>query len=169
MAQILVVGGGTAGIGAAIAAGRMGGRVTLVEATGALGGVMATCPGMPWGGGWPAGAPIGGLMTELTDRLAAMDPPAAEVRPCTLANFGPEILYDPDMAALLLAEMLAEAGVVHLPGTLVTEVERVEERIVSVQGVDRQGAFTLRPDILLATVAVFAGVAVLIRKRKAQA
>lgn len=36
-------------------------------------------------------------------------------------------------------------------------------------GLEQFVAFTLRPDILLGTIAVFAGIAVLIRKRKAQA
>ena len=49
--DVLVIGGGTAGFGAAIAAGRQGLRVTLLEATTKIGGVMAFCPGMPWCGG----------------------------------------------------------------------------------------------------------------------
>ena len=46
-ADVLVIGGGTAGFGAAIAAGRQGLDVTLLEATSKIGGVMAFCPGMP--------------------------------------------------------------------------------------------------------------------------
>ena len=97
---MLVAGGGTAGFGAAIAAARQGLRVTLLESTSKIGGVMAFCPGMPWGGAYPADRIIGGLIEELTDRLRAMDPPAAEKRPCTLENFGPEIIYDHDIATL---------------------------------------------------------------------
>ena len=51
--DVLVIGGGTAGFGAAVAAGRQGLDVTLLEATSKIGGVMAFCPGMPWGGGYP--------------------------------------------------------------------------------------------------------------------
>ena len=75
--DVLVVGGGTAGFGAAVAAGRQGLHVILLEASSKIGGVMAFCPGMPWGGGYPDDRIIGGLLQELTDRLAAMDPPAA--------------------------------------------------------------------------------------------
>ena len=74
--DVLVIGGGL--------------RVTLLEATTKIGGVMAYCPGMPWGGAYPMDAIVGGLIEELTNRLAAMDPPAAEKRPCTLQHFGPE-------------------------------------------------------------------------------
>jgi choline dehydrogenase-like flavoprotein len=109
--DLLVIGGGTAGFGAAVAAGRLGLDVTLVEASSKIGGVMAFCPGMPWGGGYPNDRIIGGLIEELSSRLAALDPPAAEKRPCTLENFGPEILYDPDIASLTMFDMLAEAGV----------------------------------------------------------
>jgi len=59
--DVLVVGGGTAGFGAAIAAARQGLRVSLIEATSKVGGVMAFCPGMPWGGGYPVGRSIGGI------------------------------------------------------------------------------------------------------------
>lgn len=72
---------------------------------------MAFCPGMPWGGGYPTGQIIGGLIEELTERLIAMDPPAAETRPCMLENFGPEIIYDHDIATLTMFEMLEEASV----------------------------------------------------------
>ncbi|MCF8154765.1 MAG: FAD-dependent oxidoreductase, partial [Rhodoferax sp.] len=75
--DVLVVGAGTAGFGAAIAAARAGLSVHLIEAGTKVGGVMAFCPGMPWGGGYPLGRSIGGIFSELTERLLAMAPPAA--------------------------------------------------------------------------------------------
>ena len=75
--DLLVTGGGTAGFGAAVSAARQGLTVRLVEAGDRLGGVMAFCPGMPWGGGFPCDTSIGGIFDELTDRLASMTPPAA--------------------------------------------------------------------------------------------
>ena len=113
--DLAVIGGGTAGFGAAVTAARQGLEVCLVEAGARIGGVMAFCPGMPWGGGYPCGTSIGGVMEELTDRLRALDPPAAEIRPSTLENFGPEIVYDPDMAQIAMFEMLEEAGMAVLP------------------------------------------------------
>ena len=109
--DVLVVGGGTAGFGAAIAAGRKGLSVLLLEASPKIGGVMAFCPGMPWGAAYPAGVSIGGIMEELTERLASMSPPAAEIRACTLENFGPEIQYDHELATLTMFQMLEDAGV----------------------------------------------------------
>ena len=73
--DVLVVGGGTAGFGAAVAAGRLGLDVILIEATSKIGGVMAFCPGMPWGAAYPNDKIIGGLLEELTNQLETMDPP----------------------------------------------------------------------------------------------
>lgn len=147
--DVLVIGGGTAGFGAAVAAGRGGLRVTLIEATSKVGGVMAFCPGMPWGGGYPVDRIIGGLLEELTVRLERMDPPAAEKRPCTLANFGPEIIYDHDIATLTMFEMLQEAGVrTRLNATAIAP--RMDgSTIQSIQCCDRNGLFTVIPKIVI--------------------
>lgn len=147
--DVLVVGGGTAGFGAAVAAGRQGLRVLLIEASAKIGGVMAFCPGMPWGAAYPVGVMIGGIMEELTDRLAAMTPPAAERRPCTLENFGPEIQYDHDIATLTMFEMLEEAGVeVRLNAAAIAPVMD-GQRIASVTCFDRRGPFDVSARVVL--------------------
>lgn len=147
--DVLVIGGGTAGFGAAVAAGRQGLRVTLLEATSKIGGVMAFCPGMPWGGGYPMDQIIGGLIEELTLRLAKMDPPAAEKRPCTLENFGPEIIYDHDIATLTMFEMLEEAGVRIRLGAMALEPQMLGNRIERVSCCDRNGPFTIDAKIVI--------------------
>ena len=147
--DVLVVGGGTAGFGAAIAAARQGLRVMLLEATPKIGGVMAFCPGMPWGGGCPQDQIIGGVLAELTTRLMAMDPPAAEKRPCTLENFGPEIIYDHDLATLTMFEMLEEEGVDTRLGTIATAPQMQGNRISHVECCDRNGPFRVTPKMVI--------------------
>lgn len=147
--DVLVVGGGTAGFGAAIAAGRQGLRVTLLEATTKIGGVMAFCPGMPWGGGYPVDRSIGGVFQELTDRLAAMDPPAAEKRKSTLENFGPEVIYDHDVATLTIFDMLEDAGVRVRLGAIALAPRMEGRSITSVACCDRTGPFTVHPGIVI--------------------
>ncbi|TCK99751.1 FAD dependent oxidoreductase [Shimia isoporae] len=147
--EVLVIGGGTAGFGAAIAAAREGLQVTLLEATSKIGGVMAFCPGMPWGGAYPMDQIIGGIIEELTDRLISMDPPAAEKRACTLDNFGPEIIYDHDMATLTMFEMLEEAGVRVRLGTIALEPDMDGTKIASVSCCDRHGPFVIQPKIVI--------------------
>jgi flavin-dependent dehydrogenase len=148
-ADVLVIGGGPAGFGAAVAAGHLGLDVLLIEATAKIGGVMAFCHGMPWGAAYPADVMIGGLMAELTDRLMAMQPPAAEKRPCTLENFGPEIQYDHDQATITMFEMLDEAGVrVRLNATALDPV-MAGDHIVAVTCCDRHGVLDVRPTIVI--------------------
>jgi thioredoxin reductase len=48
-ADVVVIGGGPAGLGAAMAASRQGLKVSLLESGSSIGGIMATCPGMPIG------------------------------------------------------------------------------------------------------------------------
>ncbi|WP_085310996.1 FAD-dependent oxidoreductase [Planktotalea arctica] len=147
--DVLVVGGGTSGFAAALAAARAGGTVRLIEAGSKIGGVMAFCPGMPWGGGYPQGKNIGGIFGELTDRLAQMAPPAAEVRPCTLANFGFEVHYDHEIATLAMFEMLDEAGVTLHLNTFANEPVMKEARINSVTAHDRRGPLTIKPKVVI--------------------
>ena len=147
--DVLVVGGGTAGFGAAVAAGREGLSVMMIEAGPKIGGVMAFCPGMPWGAAYPCDRSIGGLMAELTDRLAAMSPPAAEKRPCTLENFGPEIQYDHDIATVTMFEMLQEAGVDLRLNTTAISPLMDGRRIAEVEIYDRHGAHQVSPKIVI--------------------
>ncbi len=148
-AVVLVIGGGTAGFGAAVAAGRHGLNVILLEATSKVGGVMAFCPGMPWGAAYPADKIIGGLMGELTERLENMNPPAAEKRPCTLANFGPEIVYDHDIATLTMFDMLEHAGVKVRLNTSAIEPTMENQYIKTVSCFDRNGPFTVTAAIVI--------------------
>ena len=147
--DLAVIGGGTAGFGAAVTAARQGLEVCLVEAGARIGGVMAFCPGMPWGGGYPCGTFIGGVMEELTDRLRALDPPAAEIRPSTLENFGPEIVYDPDMAQIAMFGMLEEAGVECHLNTLAQRPVMDGARIARIDCANRHGCFALTPRLVV--------------------
>ncbi len=147
--DVLVIGGGTAGFGAAVAAGRQGLDVILLEATSKVGGVMAFCPGMPWGAAYPVDQIIGGLMVELTHRLETLDPPAAEKRPCTLENFGPEIIYDHDIATLTMFEMLEEAGVKIRLNASALAPKMDQTGITEVTCFDRNGQFNVKPKIVI--------------------
>ncbi|MFM7028319.1 MAG: FAD-dependent oxidoreductase [Chakrabartia sp.] len=148
-ADVLVIGGGTAGFGAALAAARQGARVRLVEATSKIGGVMAFCPGMPWGGGFPTGRSIGGIFGELTDQLCAMQPPMAEIRPSTLENFGHEVIYDHEAAVFAMFQMLEDAGVdVHL-NCFVGAPQLEGTRICHLDCTDRQGPMRITADMVI--------------------
>jgi FAD dependent oxidoreductase len=107
--DVLVVGGGIAGIMAALAAGRSGARTLLVERFGSLGGTgtaaMMSLFYVPY-------AASRGLVRELFDRLIARGG----------AIPGEFVVYDAEMYKVTALEMLAEAGVEVLLHTLVSDV-----------------------------------------------
>jgi hypothetical protein len=97
--DVLVCGGGPAGIGAALAAARAGASVQLIEVAGCLGGV------------WTAG-----LLTKILDsenKTGIMAELLAEfaARGSGVARDSSGTVYDPEIAKLVLEERLVEAGV----------------------------------------------------------
>ena len=138
-ADVVVFGAGPAGIAAAVTAARESLRVTLVEVQDRIGGVMASCPGMMLGSGYPCGTSVGGFFEEFVGRLYDNDPPLAERRSCGLANFGDEVVYDTEHAISLLYDLLSEAGVRlvvnHMPHKVVVSDGRVDRvEVVTTQG-----------------------------------
>lgn len=107
-ADVLVVGGGIAGVMAAIAAGRSDARTLLVERFGSLGGTgtaaMMNLFYVPY-------AASRGLVRELFDRLIARGG----------AIPGEFVVYDPELYKVTALDMLAEVGVQVLLHTLVSD------------------------------------------------
>jgi len=147
--DVLVIGGGPAGFGAALAAARQGLNVYLLEATDKLGGVMASCPGMPIGDAYPKDKPMGGILEEYLDCLYKKDPPAAEKRKCHLAAFGPEVHYDYAIAQLTLFQMIEEAGVNLLLNATAIEPIMDGNKVKGVIYYDRTGKHTIYAKILI--------------------
>jgi hypothetical protein len=77
--DVLVCGGGPAGLGAAAAAARAGARTLLVERYGFFGGVAAFCPGMPMNQMLPDGRSRGAVHDLFIDRLKFYGPRAAAI------------------------------------------------------------------------------------------
>ncbi len=112
--DVLVVGGGTAGAFAAIAAARQGAKVTLLEAGGVLGGVGT-------GGGihvYYHGI-VGGIQDEVDRRVD-------EMTPLFNGKFG-VAGFNHEVKKLVLLQMCLEAGVNVVFGTIATGVEVVED------------------------------------------
>ncbi len=71
--DVLVCGGGPAGVGAAVSAARQGASVLLIEKQGCLGGVATNCLVGVWLGSFSRDGQfpvIGGIFSEIVDRLA---------------------------------------------------------------------------------------------------
>lgn len=97
--DVIVCGGGPAGVCAAISAARSGLKTALVEAMGCIGGIW-TAGAMPW--------VIdchnkGGIMKEISDRIIALGQGAKKR--------GNALIADVEALKLLLEEMCREAGV----------------------------------------------------------
>jgi len=147
--DVLVIGGGPAGFGAAVAASRQGLKVCLLESGPVIGGIMATCPGMPIGAAYPNGMSIGGILDEYLKRLYKMNPPAAEKRKCRLAEFGPEVFYDHEIAIYTLFEMLQEAGVQLLLNATALEPILDDNRVTGVIYYDKSGKKAISSRVLI--------------------
>ncbi|MDR2135393.1 MAG: FAD-dependent oxidoreductase [Treponema sp.] len=127
-ADIVVVGGGPAGVGAAIAASREGARVILVERMFCLGGMMT--------GGLVGKIAIShrnrGIAAELLERLD-------RYQGTSFVQSRPETPIDPELAKLLLDKMVIdEAGVDVRFGTTLTQVvkEGRQAKAVIVSGLN---------------------------------
>jgi hypothetical protein len=99
--DVVVCGGGPAGIAAAILAARQGARTRLIELHGCLGGVWTT-GSLSW---IIDSANKPGLMAEITSRLDDRDARRTRVKG------GKNYAYDVEEMKLLLDEMCEEAGV----------------------------------------------------------
>lgn len=126
--QVLVCGGGPAGVAAALAAARAGARTRLIEVAGCLGGV------------WTAG-----LLTKILDAegktgimreiLAAM-----VERGDTVAKDTSGTVYDPELMKLLLEELCVAAGVqIQLHTRLVGAVTDAARRVVAIVTESKSG------------------------------
>jgi len=98
--DVIVGGGGPAGIAAALAAARSGSRVLLIEANGCLGGV--------WTAGllcWILDADKPGIMKELFERIDALGAKSNR------RGSNKAWCYDPEMMKWLLEDLAMEAGI----------------------------------------------------------
>jgi hypothetical protein len=142
--DVLVVGGGSAGCTAAVAAARQGAQVGLVERMPFLGGtgtaVLDTfygfyCPGPT------ARKVVGGIPDEVVARLEAAG--AALRRPNTYGA-GTGITYDPERLKTVWEAMAGEAGVRLLLHSLVLDAVVADGRIVGAIVANKAGLFEIR-------------------------
>lgn len=138
--DVLVVGGGPGGIGAAVAAARNGARTLLVDAYGCLGGaltVMGTHPMMTFHN--KAGRPlVGGLPQELVDRLVRRGASPGHI-PDAITYNSTVTPFDVEALKGVLDDLAAEAGVAVLFHTTMVDAVVVDARIVNVVLANRGG------------------------------
>lgn len=138
-AEVIVCGGGPAGIAAAITAARAGAKVRLFEWRGCLGGI------------WTAGL-LGyfldfdkpGLAQELRERLDARD---ARANSTSASRF----CYDPEALKLLLEEWMVEVGVKFQYHTRVAAAFKEGQRLTTIVTESKSGRQAWRAPVFIDT------------------
>lgn len=125
-ADVVVVGGGTTGPLAAIAAARRGRKVVLIERFGSLGGILTLGLNTK-----PSGALVGGIPLEIWNLARAAGGAGADYMATTKTG-GVEIASptDPEVMKMLLTRLCVEAGVQILFETFVSKPV-VEEGVIT--------------------------------------
>lgn len=110
--DVAVVGGGAAGVAAALAAAECGRSVALIEGYGFLGGTATVAGVQSYCGFYTSGAEpeqvVGGMGQRVLDSLAAM---GHEVAPLAQSSGNWIILLDPERLKLALDRLVQQAGI----------------------------------------------------------
>ncbi|MCC3371967.1 FAD-dependent oxidoreductase [Cohnella sp. REN36] len=139
-ADIVVCGGGPAGVNAAIAAGRTGARTMLIERYGFIGGMSTAALVYPWMTFHTLSGKqvIKGIAQEIVDRLMAMGGSPGHLRD-TVGFTNTLTPYHPEMYKVLAVDMLKEAGVKLMLHSFMDEVRTADGEIEAIQLATKSG------------------------------
>lgn len=141
--DVIVCGGGPAGLAAAVAAARGGARTILIEQLFQLGGVGtgANCP--CW-----CDSPGGPLFDELVAILQSLGAAKIDFKPERHHAPG-RIYFEPDTFKALAARTALAAGVEILYGTVVSEACLRENTVSGVAGMNKSGRQEIRGKVVI--------------------
>jgi hypothetical protein len=155
--DVLVCGGGPAGIGAAVAAARAGARTLLVDNASCLGGVMGNAQVSSF-----CDSPGGPVFADLARRLLDLGAAEWRVDPVRFRPPG-RLRFQPETARAVALELVAEARGEVLLGTFVQGALVESGRVVGVELATKSGVVPVRAGVVVdctadADVAASAGV-----------
>lgn len=150
--DVLVCGGGVAGVASAVAAGRAGARTLLIERWGFLGG-SATAAAVGQFVGWETEAGrqvVKGFAEEIVVRLRAKGAiPGHGHFVMSTGHRMDRVEYDPEVLKLVLDEMTTEANVLTLFHAAIASVERAGRLIAEVSVLTKAGIRAIRPRVVV--------------------
>ena len=137
--DVVVIGGGTGGFAAAIAAARSGAKTLLVERYGFLGGMATAGLVNPFMSFHIKGVPIiGGILQELIERLKAMNAYDEKNRS-----------FDPEVMKYVMDSMIVEAGVDLLLHTTFIDSVVHKNTIIGVILHNKSGIYVVSAEIFV--------------------
>ncbi len=153
--DILVVGGGPAGIGAAIGASRKGAKVLLIENHAFFGGVGAWCVGMPINQMRPMGKPRSKVHELIINKLLAYGDQAVRINEH-------QLLCNVDYLKAAVIDAFDETGCKYLVATRAVDSIVENGRVTGIVMATKNGLMTIKADIIIdctgdADIAFFAG------------
>lgn len=148
MYDVAVMGGGPAGIVAAIASGRRGAKTILIERYGFLGGMSTAALVYPWMTFHTQTGiqVIRGIAQEIVDRLQARNASPGHLRD-TIGFVHSLTPFHPEVYKVVVYEMLKEAGVQILLHTWVGEVQTKSNHIEEITLHNKSGVSKLHSKI----------------------
>ena len=157
--DVVVVGAGPAGLGAALAAARNGASVLLLESRSLFGGTAQACLWMPWDG-LPGASERrgGGILPLFTDKVHSLGPEAARVEP----RCNQSLAVHPEYLSLAALQLLEETGCHYRLYSPVAVVHRDGDKISGVQVTCKDGSHVFSGRVIVdatgdADVAYLAG------------
>lgn len=153
--DVLVAGGGPAGVGAALGAARGGARTLLIERHAFFGGIGSFCLGMPINQMRPTGRPRSAVHELVIAKLLQYGDLAVHI--------GPHQLWcNVEYLKVAVLDALDEVGCAYLLHTQVVDALMDGERVAGVVVATKQGLAAIRAKVVIdctgdADVAYFAG------------
>ncbi len=141
--DVIVCGGGPAGIGAAVAAGSTGARTVLVEQTSCLGGVMGNSFVSSF-----CDSPGGPVFDELIRRLLELNAAEWRIAPERFRPPG-RLRYHPETVRAVANGMLLEAGAEPLFCTFVESAIVHDGQVAGVIAATKSGPMPLRGKVII--------------------